>query len=177
MPKIYEDTRQHNGKHKQKHRWFEQHGVQLEPCALPFGDYQANGSNLSVDTKASIAEIAGNICSNDHARFRRECERARDAGYRLAVLIEDTQGRTDIREIGAWKNDRCRRCNVRPCNPLNDAVKCANPRFGFHKPPQGHRVLATMNTMHRRYDVDFYICPKRESARCICELLGVPYEE
>lgn len=56
--------------------------------ALPFGDYMLEGSNISIDTKQDVQEVAGNI-GRDHARFVRECDRARAEGYRLVILVEE----------------------------------------------------------------------------------------
>ena len=89
MAKIYEDTRQQSGKHENKARWWEGHGVEVERAKLDFGDYMAadGSSNIVVDTKRSIDEVAMD-CGRDHARFVREMERAKAAGCRLVVLIE-----------------------------------------------------------------------------------------
>ena len=89
MAKIYEDTRQqvHDGdKHAAKHEWWAAHGVEVERRKLDFGDYMAEGSNRSIDTKRDIYEMMANIGSG-YRRIDHECARAREAGYRLVFLV------------------------------------------------------------------------------------------
>ena len=86
---IIEDTRQKDGKHQQKHIGFEELGVDLLRCKLPFGDY-ALPPSVSVDTKENLEEIAGNLCgsSKERARFVRECKAAAAAGCQLVIMVE-----------------------------------------------------------------------------------------
>ena len=175
MPEIYEDSRQQAGKHEIKHGWWEAHGVSITRRKLSFGDYMAEGSNVSVDTKRSIDEIAQNINGKSHDRFKRECQRAQVAGYRLVVLVENRDGVRDYDGLRKWTNTHCIRCGKRgrECNPRDASAKCA--RHGTRKPIQGPRLAKAMETMHGRYGVEFMFCKPTESARIVCELLGVEY--
>ena len=176
MPVLKIDTRQHSGKHAIKDGWWASHGVSTSRMKLDFGDYMADGSNISVDTKRSIAEIAQNINGRNHDRFKRECMRARDAGCRLVILVENRDGVKDVDGVRKWMNDHCRMCGTRRtahCNP-HDAQKC--PKHGTRKPIQGPRLAKAMSTMEDRYGVRFMFCKPSESARIICDLLGVAYE-
>ena len=179
---IYIDTRQHKGKHETKHRWFAEHGVMTKRRKLDFGDYMADGSNRSVDTKASVDEIAQNINGKEHARFRRECERARDAGHRLYILVENGHGYESMGDVVRWTNGHCAACHLRAtdkrpdgCKPLDPHGRC--PRHGTLKPIQGARLYKAMETMGNRYGVRFLFCAPQDAARIVCELLGVDYEE
>ena len=174
---IKADTRQQAGKHVIKDEWWASHGVSTVRVKLDFGDYMADGSNVSVDTKRSIAEVAQNINGKNHDRFKRECLRASDAGYKLVVLVENRDGVTSLMDLHKWMNDHCRMCGTRRsvhCNP-HDGAKC--PRHGTRKPIQGPRLAKAMETMSIRYGVKFMFCKPRESAEIICELLGVDYEQ
>lgn len=177
MPEIYEDSRQQSGKHEIKHGWWEAHGVSITRRKLDFGDYMAEGSNVSVDTKRSIDEIAQNINGKSHDRFKRECQRAQAAGYRLVVLVENRDGVRDYDGLRKWTNTHCIRCGKRPreCDPRDMSTKCI--RHGTRKPIQGPRLVKAMQTMGERYGVEFRFCKPSESARIVCELLGVGYEE
>ena len=73
---ILEDTRQKPGKHDVKAKAFQDAGMDVYRCKLPFGDY-APVPPVSIDTKRNIDEIAGNICGKEHARFIREYKAAR----------------------------------------------------------------------------------------------------
>lgn len=146
---IVEDTRQQKGKHELKHACFEQMGVELVRNMLPFGDY-AKPPTISVDTKASMFEIANNIGS-DHKRFKNECVAARDAGCQLIILVENTEGITCVNDVRTWVNP--------------DAVY--RPRA-----ITGDRLAKAMETMSERYGVRFEFCEPKDAARRIIELLG-----
>ena len=175
---IIEDTRQQvarGDKHAVKHVWFAAHGVQITRTKLDFGDYARSGSNIAVDTKRSVDEIAQNL-SRDHERFKRECIRAREAGWRLVILIED--GRfANPGELAGWTNAHCIKCPIRrrvSCNPRTPG-KC--PRHKTLKPIQGDRLSKAMATMSARYGVRFEFCAPADAGRIICELLGAAYDK
>lgn len=87
---IVIDTRQQAGKHEKKVAAFEEMNIRTVRSKLIVGDYaRLDNQTVSVDTKKDIIEMAGNICGKQHERFRAECERARDCGIRLVVLIEE----------------------------------------------------------------------------------------
>lgn len=175
---IYEDSRQqqaHGDKHAAKHAWWAAHGVEVVRRKLDFGDYMADGSNVSVDTKKGVAEAAQNICSSQHARFARECDRAAAAGCRLVVLVE-CRGFGCIADVRRWTNDHCVRCSVHHASGCDPRKGGRCPRHGTLKPPQGPRVAAAMETMERDRGVRFMFCRPSDSARVICDLLGVDYE-
>ena len=89
MATIVEDSRQKVGKHQQKHIGFEDLGVDLLRCKLPFGDY-ALPPSVSVDTKENLEEIAGNLCGSkkERDRFIRECKAAAAAECQLVIMVE-----------------------------------------------------------------------------------------
>ena len=172
------DTRQQAGKHVLKDEWWAVHGVPTVRQKLDFGDYMTDGSNISIDTKRNIAEIAQNINGRNHERFKRECQRAQREGYRLVILVENRENVHDLLGVTAWTNDHCRHCShrkARKCSPLDPTGKC--PRHGTRKPIQGPRLAKAMRTMSDRYGVEFMFCDPRDTARIICELLGVGYEQ
>ena len=146
---ILEDTRQKPGKHDLKSQSFQDAGVGVYRCKLPFGDY-APAPPVSVDTKRNIDEIAGNICGQEHARFIRECKAARDAGCKLYVLVENDLGITDISQVHIWQNPRS-----------VYSAKCV----------QGPRLQKAMETISERYGVVFRFCPPEASGRIIMEII------
>ena len=178
MDELRIDTRQQRGKHDIKNEWWALHGVSTVRSTLDFGDYMIEGSNISIDTKRNIQEIAQNINGRGHDRFKRECIRAAAAGYRLIILVENRDGITCIDELQSWTNDHCCACGYyrrNSCNPHDGREKCI--KHGTRKPIQGARLARAMSTMAERYGVRFEFCDPHESAKRICELLGIEYED
>ena len=150
---IIEDSRQKRGMHELKHACFKEMGVELVRNMLPFGDY-ALPPSISVDTKADMAEIAGNI-GGDHQRFKRECIAAKNAGCQLIILVENTDGIHSVDDVHTW----------------------INPEVIYRpRAITGERLEKAMKTMSERYGVRFEFCEPHEAAGKIVELLGVSYE-
>lgn len=175
---LVEDTRQqiHDGdKHAVKHEWWAAHGIEVVRRKLDFGDYSVDGSNIFVDTKQSIDELASNL-GRGHDRFRREIARANAAGCLLVVLVETTEA-TCLDDVMEWVNGHCRHCNKfysRACKPFDQKSVCL--RHGTKKPLQGPTLHQQMDTMQKTRCVRFEFTKPEASARRICELLGVKYE-
>lgn len=146
---LIEDTRQQKDKHDLKHQKFEEMGVQLIRCALPFGDY-AVIPEISVDTKRTMDEIAMNL-TIDHERFRHECERAKEAGCLLYILVETEWDINDISEVHKWQNPR---------SPISS------------KAVTGGKLEKIMQTMERRYGVRFFFCRPDKTAEFIVKILS-----
>lgn len=149
--KLIEDSRQKPDKHVMKNQWWQENGVSVLRCKIPFGDY-CLPPRLSIDTKADMAEIAQNIGGStaEHNRFREECKLAKEFGCKLIILIENTEGITCIEDVAAWKNPR---------------------RFTSPKAIDGQRLSKAMATMERRYGCEFWFCEPEEAGRVIKELL------
>ena len=165
-PVIWCDTRQQEGKHRNVDGWFDAHGVAYEYRKLDFGDYMREGSNVSIDTKQSMDELASNL-GREHARFARECERARRAGCRLVVLVERKPKLNSLAELARWVPTPCRMC--RRCDPTTTG----GCRAGHRRPLQGATAAKIMRAMSEDYGVRFEFCTRADTARRICELLGV----
>lgn len=147
---LIEDSRQQAGKHEIKHNDFAAAGDTLIRCALSVGDY-ALPPAVSVDTKASLSEIATNIGTpKDHKRFRAECQKAQSMGTHLYVLVENTDGITSLQGVADWKNPR---------------------RFMSPKAIDGERLCRAMLTMQERYGVTFVFCRPEQAAGYIKAIL------
>lgn len=150
---LIEDTRQQKDKHELKHAGFERLGVSLVRSKLAFGDY-CKPPESSVDTKADIYELAYDI-DRDHARFKRECVGAREAGVRLVVLIENDDGVVDLETLASW------------AEPPEHFAKRKNARRRI----KGDRLAKACATMEQRYGVSFVFCRPDEAAELIMEIL------
>lgn len=149
MITLIEDTRQQAEKHNIKHQSFLTSDIQVVRCKLPFGDY-ALPPAISVDTKASMDEIAANICGKEHTRFINECKAAKAAGCQLVILVENEVGISDISEVHTWLNPRA----------------VYSPRC-----VQGVQLQKAMETISERYGVRFEFCTPEEAGSRIVELL------
>lgn len=148
---IIEDSRQQAGRHELKHGSWSRSGDVIYRSKLAVGDY-CLPPEVSVDTKASMQEIAQNIggTAEEHARFRRELQLAQEMGTKLFVLIENEDGITSIEEVAGW----------------------VNPRLAFSsKAITGQRLSRAMKTMQQRYGVTFLFCKPAEAAEVIKRLL------
>lgn len=154
------DTRQVKGKHDLKHRYFEEHGYKLIRSKLYVGDYLMVGGTIAVDTKASLSEVHMNL-TKDHARFRRECVNAIEAGYQLHVLVENEHGITCGRDLALWEE------------PPWAMAK----RKRAKEPIDGARLLKTMVTMYKKYGVMWWFCSPQDAGAKVIEILegGSPH--
>jgi len=148
---LVEDSRQQKGKHEQKRRTFEAHGDHVTRCALPCGDY-ALFPTVSIDTKASMLEIAQNIggSTEEHERFRRELIKAKENGCHLYVLIENDENIRSISDVAKWVNPR-----------LIDSDRAIT----------GQRLAKAMATMQERYGVTFCFCSPEKAGDAIRYIL------
>lgn len=146
MATIIEDTRQKDGKHQQKHIGFEDLGVDLLRCKLPFGDY-ALPPAVSVDTKENLEEIAGNLCGSmkERDRFIRECKEAAAAGCQLVIMVE-TEHDGSLLDLG-------------------------DIRIGSGKIVTGLQLYRAMTTVSGRYGVQFVLVRPEDAAKEIVRIL------
>lgn len=157
---ILEDTRQQDKKHKEKAKWFAEHGIEVRRCRLYAGDYTLpTDQSVCVDTKRNIQELVGDLCGKDHERFRNELLRAQEAGISLVVLVENEDGITQLSELHKWVNPRL----------------FIRERGGKQKYPNATRGVTLMKicmTMEHKYGVRFMFCSPEYSGAKVVELLG-----
>ena len=146
MITIVEDSRQKVGKHQQKHIGFEDLGVGLLRCKLPFGDY-ALPPAVSVDTKENLEEIAGNLCGSkkERDRFIRECKAAAAAGCQLVIMVE-TEHAGSLLDLG-------------------------DIRIGSGKVVTGLQLYRAMTAVSGRYGVRFVLVRPEDAAKEIMRIL------
>lgn len=154
MPLI-EDSRQQKGKHGIKAAHFESVGELVVRCALPVGDYQ-RPARAAVDTKKDIIELGMDV-KKDHARFARECERARDLGTQLVILVENEDGVASLRDLEGWvESDK----SFDKRNRTGKAVRYT-----------GKAIASACKTMHEKYGVRFGFCAPEEAGAKVLRIL------
>ena len=150
---LIEDTRNKPGHHELKHARWEAIGQPPVRSKLAFGDY-ALVPPVSVDTKKDIQELAMDI-TQEHERFRAECEGARDAGCRLVVLVENEDGVRDLDCLRKWREPEA-----------SFRRRRAKMRYS------GSRIAAACATMRERYGVEFAFCAPEDAADFVLDILG-----
>lgn len=131
-------------------RYFDSQGIKWVKSKCVVGDYvNLENPMVVIDRKKDLQEVAGNVCQQ-HDRFVRELELARELGYRLIVLVEEPNI-TNVEQVFSWYNWRRR----------------TNP-----KAITGRTLHKIMTTMSAKYGVEWAFTKKADCGRRIVELLG-----
>lgn len=100
---IQVDSREKKNEHVLK--FFDDNGIKWVTSKCLVGDYQnLENPMIVVDRKANLQEVAQNL-TQDHDRFRRECELAKELGIHLVVLVEE-ENINQLRHVPKWYNYR-----------------------------------------------------------------------
>lgn len=134
--------------------YFDNNGIKWISSKMYVGDYQllSNGL-LVVDRKSSILEIAKNIMSKDHQRFKDECQRAMDNGIKLVILIEEPY---TLAALCDWESPKFKSGKLKG-NPITKI--------------SGKSLSNAMKTIIMRYGVRFEFCEKENTAQRIIDIL------
>lgn len=147
---VLEDTRQRVGAHDLKAAWFAEHNIKIERTKLYVGDYTLPADqSVCIDSKQTIGELVAD-CIQDHERFRAELIRAKEAGIRLFILVENKDGVRTAADLPEWKNPR---------------------RFKSPKCTTGTQLYKIITTMSEKYGAIFLFCKPEESAAIITGIL------
>jgi hypothetical protein len=147
---IIEDTRQKPDKNAHIRQQLTELGYEVKRCRLYCGDYTwATDQRICIDTKADLQEVCGNV-TQQHERFRAECERAKEAGIQLIILVQEPSI-DSLPNVCSWYNWRRRK----------------NP-----KATSGKTLYGIMCKMTERYGVRWEFCKKHEVGERIVSLLG-----
>lgn len=189
---INQLTSSHEKSNLVNHKWLLNNGHGLTPIPLPYGDYcevtpeiqeiidrrktklskidLVSAIKISVDRKNSIDEICGNICGSQHERFREEAIRAKSAGARFYVLIENDEGITDLDGVKHWSNPRMHRYNK--INYMHRIGKWKSVPLPKRPPTANITLYKAMYSMEKKYDIIWVFCKPNEAGAKIVELLS-----
>lgn len=160
----------HGASNQRKHSQMVREGATLLPLRIPFGDYirindaiqhliDMSGADaihkrdlldlidLSIDTKKSLVEVCGNICSKQHERFKEELKKA---DGRMILLIEEPEIET-LEDVWWWDNPRLK----------------VNPRA-----TKGTALYKSLCTIRDEYKVDIRFCNRKDTGKEIIKFLG-----
>lgn len=173
MITIIQDTREQAQKHNHVLDGFKQFGIKVIRSKLPFGDYtRIDNMTTIIDTKKDLQEVYNNLIQQ-HNRFTNECKAAFSAGVHLVILIEQS-GISSVRDVAAWRNPR-----VTKWEKLRDAHrqgKRMKEQLSPYPPVSSERLCKAMQTVAERYHIEWRFCDKADTARTICEILGIEVE-
>ncbi len=134
-------------------RTIDRAGVEYERTKLLFGDYMDyNRPEVVIDRKQSIQELAQN-CTRDHVRFRAELDRAKKAGAKLVILVEQNR----------YKNGD----EWRTVEDITDLMYWTSP----HTTIRGEKVYRVLRGWMAKYNIDVQFCDKRNTGKRILEII------
>ena len=159
MSVLFEDSRQKPTQHKLKNEHFKAAGFTVERTKLYVGDYMFPGGLTTVDTKADIYELVSNL-RQQHERFRRECVRAREAGYQLIVLVENDENVSTLFDLADW---------IEPIEHFTSRKRKSGGKVKVRF--TGTSLYKSCKTMQTKYGVRFEFCPPSQAGVRVIELL------
>lgn len=149
MKLILEDTRNKPEKNAYIRVQLEKLGYQVDRCRLYAGDYTwATDQKICIDTKQDLQEVCGNV-TQQHKRFKAECERAKMAGIKLVILIKEASIKS-LDEVPKWYNWRLK----------------FSPRA-----TTGKQLWKIMSTLTEHYGVEWRFATPSNMGKTIVEIL------
>ena len=131
-------------------KYFDSQEIKWVRSKCVVGDYvNLENPMVVIDRKKDLQEVAGNVCQQ-HDRFVRELELAKELGYRMIVLIEEPNIKS-VSEVFGWYNWR----------------KKTNP-----KAVNGKTLYKIMLTMSQKYGCEWKFTTKAKCGETIVNLLG-----
>lgn len=145
---IQVDTREQKYDHVV--RYLDANGIKHIRSKCVVGDYvNLENPMVVIDRKKDLQEVAGNVCQQ-HERFVRELELAKELGYKMIILVEEPNI-TSLQNVCSWYNWR------RKKNP---------------KAVNGKTLYKIMSTMADKYGVTWEFTTKEKCGQRIVELLS-----
>lgn len=136
-------------------RYLDSQGIKWVKSKCVVGDYvNLENPMVVIDRKKDLQEVAGNVCQQ-HERFVRELELAKELGYKMIILVEEPNI-TSLPKVCSWYNWRCRK----------------NP-----KAVNGKTLYKIMSTMAEKYGVEWRFTTKANCGKTIVELLSTKVEK
>lgn len=168
---LLEDTRQQASRHEEKHRWFEENGIEIRRTKLYVGDYTfPSMQEICIDTKKGLQEIYNDLVNQkQHIRFREEADRAFESGIKLIILIEEKEVK-DFEGVKKWSNPRMHRYNK--IAYMHRQGKWLNVPLPKKPPVDSLTLYKIMYTFGKKHNVEWEFCSPRDAGRRIIELLG-----
>lgn len=153
-------------------KYFDMNNIKYYTNKLLFGDYMnLHNPTVIIDRKQNLVEVQGNI-TQQHERFRNELLKAQENGFKLIILIEESQIKTlaDVRD--KYINPRMKQWSMARNKALKKGLD-----FKQRPPLSGKHIYEILYTMEKKYGCKFMFCRKEEMAKKIIELLTIDRKE
>lgn len=148
---IYVDTREKPQAIKKILAYYKKNEIEVVRQKLDVGDYMLSpDGKISVDRKQNLGEVAINL-GKDRFRFSKECQRAKDSGVQLVILVEHGGQIKSLEAVSLWKNPRL---EVSP--------------YAL----SGPRIYQLMKAFSSKYGVQWEFCCKQTTGKKILEILS-----
>ena len=160
---IVQDSRQQIGKDQHLLDYFENQNIKVVRSKLFVGDYSLlNDMSVIIDRKKDLLEVASNIHSSEHERFKRELINARDNNIKLYILIEDEY----IFNLDGVKYYQC------PRYKSNGYKNGVFHRKGEKMSQVNFETLGkAMKTMEEKYGCTFCFAKRNEFGKKVVDIL------
>lgn len=153
-------------------KYFDMNNIKYYTNKLLFGDYMnLHNPTVVIDRKQNLTEVQGNI-TQQHERFRNELIKAQENGFKLIILIEESQIKTleDVRD--KYINPRMKQWSMARNKALKKGLE-----FKQRPPLSGKQIYEIIKTMEQKYGCKFMFCRKEYMAQTIIKLLTTDRKE
>lgn len=166
MTTIQIDSREHKSELKRIQKQLDRMDVSYFVSKLYVGDYMSlDNPRLVIDRKKDLQELCGNV-TQQHERFRDELIRAKQHGIHIIILCEHGDDIQELEDVIFWKNPRSEEMEWRMVDGHPAKV------YKYPKATRGDQLYKSLDTIRKRYDVEFKFCNKSQTGAEIVRLLG-----
>ena len=148
--------------------------IKFKVKKLHQGDYSLEGheNNIIIERKANLLELCGNFCQG-RKRFEREFIRAKEAGAKIYLLIEDSQGREKML-LRRTYDKYIQKVNNEWVWVENDMFPGMTLKKALNKTWSSYytanSMIASLTSWKEKYNLNIEFCDKKESGAKIIEI-------
>ena len=138
---IYIDSREKKNQHIVK--YFDKNNIPYAIKKLDVCDYSSSKSDVLIERKQNLSELAGNVTKENGRRFKAEFDRV-PIGKKVYVLVEENIG--GLEDVVNWQGKYTHLC--------------------------GATLYKYLVSYQHRHGLEYIFCHKNSTGRIIAELLG-----
>lgn len=179
MIRIDIDTREHENKNLWILNYFFENGISYRYVKLDTGDYKLyDNDKILIDRKSGIMEIANNLLSHEHERFKREILRSVDMNAKLYILIEDEEI-TCIDEVVNFKIPVFKSTQYKQIVDMNGNLKyiCSHTKGEPRAKFSPLTLSKVMKTQEERYGIKYVFAKHKQIPARIISILKGEYND